>query len=94
MNKNELIEAMAALTKDTKKSAEAHLNAFMEVVATEIAKGGSVQLVGFGTFETAKRAERNGINPSTKEPMTIPASTVAKFKPGKQLKEAAAKVQA
>lgn len=91
MNKTELVELMANITNESKKSAEAHLDAFIDVVSSELVKGGTVQLVGFGTFTTAKRAEKTGINPSTKEKMVIPASTVAKFKPGKKLKEAVAK---
>lgn len=88
MNKVELVDAIAALTHDSKKSTEAHLKAFIDVVTAELAKGGSVQLIGFGTFTTAKRAEKNGINPSTKQPMVIPACTYPKFAPGKALKDA------
>ena len=51
-------------------------------------KGEKVQLVGFGTFETVKRAKRKGQNPQTKEKITIPASNAPKFKAGKALKEA------
>ena len=53
----------------------------------ELVKGEKVQMVGFGTFEVAERAEREGRNPKTKEPMTIPASKSPKFKAGKALKD-------
>ena len=58
MNKSELIAAMAAKTGETKKSAEANLNAFIEVVTEALVKGDKVQLVGFGSFETRKKAAR------------------------------------
>ena len=88
MNKVELIDAIAAKTGDSKKAAETHLKAFMDVITEELVKGNSVQLVGFGTFTTAKRAEKNGVNPATKQPMVIPACTYPKFAPGKALKDA------
>ncbi len=74
MNKAELIAAMAAKTGDTKKAAEASVNAFVEVVTESLTKGDKVQLVGFGSFEVRKRAARKGRNPQTKEEIKIPAS--------------------
>ena len=87
MNKTELVAAMAEKAELSKKDSEAALKAFIDVVTGELKKGGKVQLVGFGTFEVAKRAAREGINPLTKEPMSIPASKAPKFKAGKALKE-------
>lgn len=58
MNKAELIAAMAAKTGETKKAAEASVNAFVEVVTESLKKGEKVQLVGFGSFEVRKRAAR------------------------------------
>ena len=87
MNKAELIAAIAAKTGDTKKAAEASVNAFVEVVTESLVKGDKVQLVGFGTFETRERAAREGRNPRTKETINIPASTVPVFKAGKEFKE-------
>ena len=63
------------------------MNAFIDVVTYELKNDRKVQLVGFGTFEVTKRAAREGINPLTKEPMSIPASKAPKFKAGKALKE-------
>ena len=65
----------------------AALKAFIDVVTDELKNDRKVQLVGFGTFEVTKRAAREGINPLTKEPMSIPASKAPKFKAGKALKE-------
>ena len=87
MNKTELVAAIAEKAGLSKKDSEASLKAFIDVVTDELKKGEKVQLVGFGTFEVAKRAAREGINPLTKEPMSIPASKAPKFKAGKALKE-------
>ncbi len=87
MNKSDLVAAMAAKTGETKKVAEASLNAFVDVVTDSLKKGDKVQLVGFGSFEVRKRAARKGRNPQTKEEIKIPASKAPVFKAGKALKE-------
>lgn len=87
MNKAELVAAMAEKTELSKKDAEAALKAFTDVVAEELKKDGKVQLVGFGTFEVSQRAEREGRNPQSGEPMKIAASKAPKFKAGKALKD-------
>lgn len=87
MNKAELVAALAEKTGETKKSAEATLNAFVEVVTETLTKGDKVQLVGFGSFEVRKRAARKGRNPQTKEEIKIPASKAPVFKAGKAFKE-------
>ena len=90
MNRTELIDAMAKKMGDsaTKKEAEAALKAFVDVVTEELAKKEKIQLVGFGTFETSVRPEREVRNPRTGETMKIAESVVPKFKPGKALKDA------
>ena len=87
MNKSELIAAVAAKTGETKKNAEASLEAFVDVITESLIKGDKVQLVGFGSFEVRKRAARKGRNPQTKEEIKIPASKAPVFKAGKALKE-------
>lgn len=87
MNKTELVAAMAEKAALSKKDSEAALKAFIDVVTEELKNDGKVQLVGFGTFEVAQRAAREGINPLTKQPMSIPATKAPKFKAGKALKE-------
>ena len=87
MNKAELVAAIAAKTGDTKKGAEASVNAFVEVITDALAKGDKVQLVGVGSFEVRKRAARKGRNPRTKEEIKIPASKAPVFKAGKALKD-------
>ena len=88
MNKTELVAAMAEKAELSKKDTESALKAFIDVVSDELTKGGKVQLVGFGTVEVAERAAREGINPLTKKPMSIPASKAPKFKAGRGLKDA------
>ena len=88
MNKNELITAMAGKAGMSKKDTEKVLRAFEEAVVEELVKGGKVQLVGFGTFDVAERAAREGRNPQTGAVMPIPASKAPRFKVGKALKDA------
>lgn len=87
MNKSELVSAMAEKTNLSKKDAELALKACMDTIQEALESGDKVQLVGFGTFETRKRAAREGRNPRTKEVLSIPESTVPAFKPGKEFKE-------
>ena len=91
MNKAELINAVAASAEVSKKDAEAVVSATLETITAALKDGDKVQLVGFGSFEVKKRAERIGRNPTTKESIKIPASTVPVFKAGKALKDAVAK---
>ena len=88
MNKTELVAAMAEKAELSKKDAESALKAFVDVVTAALKEGDKVQLVGFGSFEVAERAAREGINPLTKQPMSIPASKAPKFKAGRGLKDA------
>ncbi|WP_294532414.1 HU family DNA-binding protein [uncultured Bacteroides sp.] len=88
MNKSELINAMAAESQLSKADAKKALEAFVSAVTGALKAGEKVSLVGFGTFSVSERAERTGINPSTKETITIPAKKVAKFKPGTELSDA------
>ena len=87
MNKTELVVSIAEKAAISKKDAEKALSAFLDTVVDELKKGEKVQLVGFGTFETAKRAAREGRNPQTGKTVKIAASVVPKFKAGKALKD-------
>lgn len=90
MNKTELIDSIQTRLGDgaSKRQAEDALNAVLDAVASGVkqdAKG--IQLIGFGTFKVAERAERMGRNPQTKEPMRIPASKTIRFIPSAALKK-------
>ena len=88
MNKAELVTKMTEKSGLSKKDAELALNAFMKSVEEALVEGDKVQLVGFGTFETRDRAERQGRNPrNPEEVIHIPASKAPVFKAGKSLKE-------
>ena len=86
MNKSDLVAAIAEKAEMSKKDAEKALKAFEDVVTEELTNNGKVQLVGFGTFDVAERAAREGRNPQTGEAMPIPASKAPRFKAGKALK--------
>ena len=88
MTKVELIAAVAANAGLTKKDAEKAVSATLDVITETLQKGEKVSLVGFGTFEVRERKERQGRNPQTREPMTIPASKLPAFSAGKALKDA------
>lgn len=87
MNKAEFVAAVAEKAGLSKKDAEKAVKAFTDTVSEELAKGEKIQLVGFGTFEVAERAAREGRNPRTGTTMKIEASKSPKFKPGKALKD-------
>lgn len=88
MNKNELITAVAEKAGISKKDSEAAVNAVVSAITDALKKGDKVQIVGFGSFEVKARAARTGRNPSTGEPVEIPASYAPTFKAGKDLKVA------
>lgn len=88
MNKTELVAALAEKMELTKKDAEKALFALTDIVTEVLVKGEKVAITGFGTFEVANRAEREGRNPKTGEPMTIAATKAPKFKASKLLKDA------
>ena len=87
MNKTELVASVAEAVGVSKKDAAAVIDATFEKIATAMAEGDKVQVIGFGTFETRDRAAREGINPLTKEKITVEACKVPAFKPGKALKD-------
>ncbi|MEJ6487702.1 HU family DNA-binding protein [Nostoc punctiforme UO1] len=87
MNKGELVDAVAAKTNITKKQTDEIISAFLSVVTEAVANGEKVTLIGFGSFERRDRSEREGRNPKTNEPMTIPATKVPAFSAGKHFKE-------
>jgi DNA-binding protein HU-beta len=88
VNKTELIEHIATQADISKAAATRALEATVGAVKTTLKKGGTVSLVGFGTFSVGKRAARTGRNPRTGTSIKIKAAKVPKFRPGKALKDA------
>lgn len=88
MNKTELIMAVAEKAELSKKDADKAVNALLDTIMETVAMEEKVQIVGFGTFEVRNRSERQGRDPRTNSPITIPASKVPAFKVGKAFKTA------
>jgi DNA-binding protein HU-beta len=88
MNKSELINAIAEQGNLSKANAGLGLAALIKTIETTLKAGDSITLVGFGTFDVKDRAERTGRNPQNGEEITIAATRVPSFKPGKALKDA------
>lgn len=90
MNKQQLVEALAESTGQTKAASELFVNSFVEVVTKNMKKPDGVKLVGFGTFASSKRKARVGRNPQTGEEIKIPARKVPVFRPGRELRDTVA----
>lgn len=88
MNKSELIEYIAKQTELSKADAGRALEATITAVRTTLKKGGTVSLIGFGSFSVTKRPARKGRNPRTGAEIKIKSAKVPKFRPGKGLKDA------
>lgn len=85
MNKGDLVNEIAAKAGLNKVAAKAALDATLESIAQALANDDKVQLIGFGTFSVVEKPERTGINPQTKEKITIAARKAVKFKPANEL---------
>lgn len=88
MNKSEMIDQIATSADLSKAAAGRALDATIAAVQAALKKGGTVTLVGFGTFYVGKRAARAGRNPRTGASIKIKAAKVPKFRAGKGLKDA------
>jgi DNA-binding protein HU-beta len=88
VNKSELIDQVSIEADISKAAAGRALDAAVAAVKLELKRGGSVTLVGFGTFHVGKRAARTGRNPRTGAAIKIKAAKIPKFRPGKALKDA------
>ena len=88
MNKTELIDKIAAGAELTKAQAKAALDATTAAIKEALAADDKVALIGFGTFSVSERPAREGINPRTKEKITIAAKKNVKFKAGAELADA------
>ena len=88
MTKAELLQKVAKKTKTSQAQAGKVLDTALDEIRGLLGKGGSISFTGFGSFSVAKRARRKGRNPQTGKEMIIAASKVARFRPGKGLKEA------
>jgi DNA-binding protein HU-beta len=87
VNKTELVEHIAKHADISKAAATRALESIVDAVKKTLKKGGTVSLVGFGSFSVGKRAARTGRNPRTGAAIKIKAAKVPKFRPGKTLKD-------
>jgi len=85
MNKTELVQAIAEKANLNKTQAKAALEAMLGAMGCALKDGKKVALIGFGTFQVVKKEAREGLNPSTKQKIMIPAKKVVKFKAGAEL---------
>ncbi|HET9145911.1 MAG TPA: HU family DNA-binding protein [Sphingomicrobium sp.] len=88
MNRNDLVDAVAASTNMTKADAATAVDAVLDAITAALKNGNEVRLAGFGTFVVSQRAASEGRNPRTGEKIQIPASKLPKFRAGKGLKDA------
>lgn len=88
MTKKELVNEVSETAELTKAESERAIAAFTDAISAELAKGGSVALTGFGSFQVKERSARTGRNPQTGESIEIAASKIPSFKAGKNLKDA------
>ena len=91
MTKDQFVAKVASKTGQSKAQVNKTVKATLDTITQTLKKGDKITFVGFGTFSTSKRAKRQGRNPRTGKPITIPATKVAKFKPGKSLRDAVKK---
>lgn len=87
MNKSDLIEAVASQLESSRTDASAAVEAVLAAIGEGVRRDDKVALAGFGTFQKKTRAARQGINPATREPIQIAASTTCSFKPASALKD-------
>ncbi|NUX99523.1 HU family DNA-binding protein [Paraburkholderia youngii] len=87
MNRQELVDAVAAKTGTTKAETAETIDALIGTITTAVTQGDTVQLIGFGSFSTGARAARVGRNPSTGAEIQIPAAKTVKFTAGKAFKD-------
>ncbi|MEK7500275.1 MAG: HU family DNA-binding protein [Patescibacteria group bacterium] len=89
LNKQSLIDKVADSTRMPRKHVELVISSFLETILDKLSQDEKINLSGFGIFEVRERKGRRGVNPrDPNEPMQIPTVRVAKFRPGKTLKEA------
>ncbi|MCQ2087470.1 MAG: HU family DNA-binding protein [Bacilli bacterium] len=85
MTKQELIDAMASKTGMSKIDSQKALQAILDSIISELKRGGTIQLVGFGSFSVDVRREREGRNPQTGKKIILPEKKIAKWKPSKNI---------
>ena len=87
MIRSELVALLATDNPDlSAREVERVVDAFFETISEQLARGGRVELRGFGAFSTRARTARTGRNPRTGEAVDVDAKSVPYFKPGKDMR--------
>jgi integration host factor subunit beta len=87
MIRSELVALLAAENPDLSgKEVERVVDAFFDTISEQLAKGGRIELRGFGAFSTRSRTARTGRNPRTGTAVDVDAKRVPYFKPGKNMR--------
>ncbi len=87
VGRNDLVGSVAGSTELTKENAKKVISAVLEGILALLEQSGKLSLANFGTFSLKQTKERQGINPKTQAPITIPASYRLGFKVSKTWKE-------
>ena len=87
MNKAQLAEQIAQKADLSRRDAEQAVDAALETIEEQLARGGEITLTGFGKFHVAARNARQGRNPQTGEAIQIKAARVPRFSAGSKLKQ-------
>lgn len=88
MTKAELVEKVSEKVSDlTKKQTEIIVNTIFDSIKDALSTGDKIEIRGFGSFKIRTRKEREGRNPKTGAPVSVPAKKVPFFKAGKELKD-------
>ena len=87
MTKQEFIDRVADQTNLSKRDATEAVEAVLATIQSTLGSGGEISFTGFGKFHVAERGPRQGVNPQTRERITIPGGRVPRFTAGSALKK-------
>lgn len=71
----------------TAKDAELTVHAVLNEMSLYLARGGRIEIRGFGSFNLNYRPPRKGRNPKSGTTVMIPGKYVPHFRAGKELRE-------
>jgi DNA-binding protein HU-beta len=87
VTKQEFIDAVADRSGLSKRDASEAVEAVIGTIQSTLKSGGEINFTGFGKFHVAERGPRQGVNPQTRERITIPGGRVPRFTAGSALKK-------
>lgn len=87
MTNQELVAALAKRLEWTQKQTSEVLETTVSIINTNLEDGNSINIQGFGQFETKKKGERISVNPVSKQRFLVPPKISLSFRPGQTIKE-------